>query len=174
MSFCNSCISPVDSRLCPDPRPMFVLQWCRRWNSETLNFFSSSAMEFFLLRFNNFTQFSCLCFFFRFFLPTHFRTSSSWRRCSLLLALVGAGHDDVRVVPYFVHPDSRRGVLVLHACAPRLGSQSSLDQASPWFCLPSFLSVCVSVKTVQGLYRNTQRSGRQNFRQPTVVCRWRL
>ena len=66
---------------------------------------------------------------------------------SLLLAHVGAGHDDVRVVPYFVHPDSRRGVLVLHACAPprtrregrRLGSQSSLDQASPW------LSVCVCV-----------------------------
>ena len=52
----------------------------------------------------------------------------------LLLAHIGAGHDDVRVVPYFVRPDSRRGVLVLHACAPprtrregrRLGSQSSL------------------------------------------------
>ena len=33
-------------------------------------------------------------------------------------ALVGAGHDDVRVVPYFVHPDSRRGVLV-YMPAPR-------------------------------------------------------
>ena len=62
-------------------------------------------------------QFSCLCFS-DFSCPRTSYLIIVEEISLLLMALLGAGHGDVRVVPYFVHPDSRRGVLV-YMPAPR-------------------------------------------------------
>ena len=91
-----------------------------------------------------------------------------------------AARDNVRVVPYFVHPDTRRGVLlVLRACAPprtrregrRHGSQSSHDQASPWL---SSLCVCVRVERRAGSRGDAQIKSEcflQSQKQPKLILR---
>ena len=64
----------------------------------------------------------------------------------LRLALVGAD-DDVRVIPYFVHPDSRRGVLA-YMPAPRRehGARGGDSGRSRLLTRPLLGCLCVSVK----------------------------